>query len=668
MDILKYYKELFYETNELNVEFSAYPLLQVSPNFSFENENYSQKKAKELLEKANRETNENIKLNLLKECLLYDNTNEKIILENLKYQKDETEKKLILKKYGYYLSEANYKIFFNKEKKDVVELFKKLFNLFETFKTKSLSDINKILVFVEEFCLIKKQNTFVDEINIKEELLNYFIYLVKKITYLIYSIKYEIYERKVSFEEKLKKIFSVEEQQYINKLIELAKEKIGTDTQKLEKMKNDLMFVNFKLFTQTFPSISSLIEPIKEEINFCLDNLNDSNLYIFICINELILNYLNGYSNLKNKECIEKIKDHISNRNKGYEQNIKNYIQIYNNKSNFTKIEIDKDNINNLVFKNKIEFDENLEEKRILNKAYIYDWKKIINDSLMYSLNLNIPLEYQFLNFIKIEYMNEFNFIKYTYGFIEELLLTISKSNTIITLLNEIYHGYEKIFNEKSNFLSDLIKKILSRCFNFCIFSNKVGCAYTEIKRIFFYLINTFNNNLDPKYELKKFLIVNLGIFIYIFHHEFFGNFLLHYLNILTTNKYNSPFSKIQNKKESGRFIEVKLFGKKMETLKLYQLLYIIDIDNYKKDYKTFNLDFQNINKFDISENLYNMFKKYFEKELIFNNDEKVEFFNLFDNNFGKNNDNLVIMAPEFNNCLPFDNIDFLYYLSFLKK
>ena len=105
-----------------------------------------------------------------------------------------------------------------------------------------------------------------------------------------------------------------------------------------------------------------------------------------------------------------------------------------------------------------------------------------------------------------------------------------------------------------------------------------------------------------------------------------------------------------------------------METLKLYQLLYIIDIDNYKKDYKRFNLDFQNINKFDISENLYNIFKKYFGIELIFNNDEKVEFFNLFDNNFGKNNDNLVIMAPEFNNCLPFDNIDFLYYLSFLKK
>ena len=62
------------------------------------------------------------------------------------------------------------------------------------------------------------------------------------------------------------------------------------------------------------------------------------------------------------------------------------------------------------------------------------------------------------------------------------------------------------------------------------------------------------------------------------------------------------------------------------------------------------------------------MFKKYFGIELIFNNDEKVEFFNLFDNNFGKNNDNLVIMAPEFKNCLPFDNIYFLDYLSFLKK
>ena len=174
----------------------------------------------------------------------------------------------------------------------------------------------------------------------------------------------------------------------------------------------------------------------------------------------------------------------------------------------------------------------------------------------------------------------------------------------------------------------------------------------------------TFNHNLYPKYDLKKFLIVNLGIFIYIFHHEFFGHYLLHYLEILTKNKYNSPFSNVKNKKESGRFIEIKLFGKRMNTLNLIQLLYILDIDNYKKDYKAFHLDFQNANKFDISENLYNMFKSHFGIELLFNNDEIFETFKFLDKNFGKNDNDLLIMTPTFNDCLPFDNIEFLYFLS----
>ena len=669
-DDLKIYEELFNEINEINVEFTAHHALKVNQNFSFEDENFSSKKAKELLEKARKETNENIKLNLLKECLIYNNTDEEAILEILKFQKEEKEKKLILKKYGYYLSGDNFKIYFNKEKKGVIELFKELFNLFEVFKKGYLSDINRILAFVEEFCLIKLQNVFIDESNIKEELFFHFVLLVKKIANSILSIKLEVYEKKVSFEEKLEKYFSTSEQEYINKLIELAKAKLGGEINKLIDIKNDLMFINFKLFTQTFSSISKLIKLVKDEIYFCLDNLNNSNLYIFICIQELILNLLKGYSNLKNEEFIEKIKNHISNRNKDYNTNIKNYIEIYNNKSTYIKIEEDKDNINNLIFKREINFyfAEKIEETKVLNNAYIYDWEKIINNNSMDELDFNIPFEYQFLNFIKIEYINEFNFIKYAYGFIEELLFKISKSETIITLLNEIYPGYEKIFNEKSDFICNLIKKVLSRCYYFCIFSDKVSNEFTQIKRIYFYLIYTHNKDLDPKYELKKFLMVNLGLFIYIFHHEFFGHYLPHYLNILTTNKYNSPFSKVENKKESGRFIEIKLFGKSMNTLTLFQLLYILDIDNYGKDYRAFNSNFQNINKFDISENLFNMFKKHFGIELIFRENEKAESFYLFDKNIGKGNDTLLIMTPSFNDCLPYDNIDFLYDLSLLEK
>ncbi len=282
--ILNNYEELLNEIDKTDEEFTSNNLIKINQNFNFEDENYPQKKAKEILEQAQKETNENIKLNLLKECLLYNNTNEDAILEFLKIQKEETEKKLILKKYGYYLSETNYKIYFNKDKKDVIELYKELFNLFEKFREGKLSDINNILSFVEEFCLIKKQNIFINELNIKEELFFHFLFLVKQITKLILSIKIKIYNKKLSFEEKLKKYFSTSEKQYINQLIELSKTKLGSEINKLTDIKNDLMFINFKLFTQSFTAIATLMKFIKDEIKFCLDNLNNSNLYIFICI------------------------------------------------------------------------------------------------------------------------------------------------------------------------------------------------------------------------------------------------------------------------------------------------------------------------------------------------------------------------------------------------
>ena len=661
---LKNTNELFYESNKLDKEFSAHPHLKVDSNFSFSDENYPKKKAKELLKKAQKETDDNIKLNYLEECLLYNNTDEEVILELLNTKKDENEKKLILKKFGYYLTESNFKTYFNKPKKGVIELFKELFDLLENFRTQNLPNINKIFFFVEEFSLTKPQNIFLNELDVKEELSLYFITLSKMIAKLISSIKLRLNDNSMSFDDKLKKYFSTQEQKTINKLIELSKTKEGIEKHNFEDIKKILMFVNCQLFTQIFPSISNLIKSLKDEIKYCLDNLDNSNLYIFICIKELILNLLKGYNNLKNKEFISKIKNHFNFRNNDYYNNIYNYIKQYNSKSDLIKIEVDKENKNNLIFKKKIkvEFIPSLEETIILDNGYIYDWEKIINDDFILSLNFKSPLKYQLLNYIKIEYINEFNFIKYTYGFIEEFLLKISKSNTIISLLKEIYPGCEEIFNEKSSFISNLIKKVLSRCFYFCINSYRVGCTETQIKRIYFYLTYTINNDLDPVYDLKKFLIVNLGLFIYIFHHEFFGHYLLHYLKILTTNKYNSPFSKIENKEESGRFIEIKLFGKRMNTLNLFQILYILDIDNYKKNYKEFSLDFQKIDKFNISENFFNMFKKHFEIELILDKYEKIESYTVTDYNIGNNN-NLLIITPTFNDCLPFDEDELLYNL-----
>lgn len=121
--------------------------------------------------------------------IVYNNNDEDVILDILKIQKNEKEKELFLQKYGYYLSESYYKIYFNKPKKNVLELFKELFNLFENLGKAFVSYIGKISLFVEEFCYLKEQNIFTNELNIYEELFFYFLTIIKNIAVIIHSKK-----------------------------------------------------------------------------------------------------------------------------------------------------------------------------------------------------------------------------------------------------------------------------------------------------------------------------------------------------------------------------------------------------------------------------------------------------------------------------------------------
>ena len=54
------------------------------------------------------------------------------------------------------------------------------------------------------------------------------------------------------------------------------------------------------------------------------------------------------------------------------------------------------------------------------------------------------------------------------------------------------------------------------------------------------------------------------------------------------------------------------------------------------------------------------MFKKHFEIELILDKYEKIESYTVTDNNIGNNN-NLLILTPIFNDCLPFDDSELFY-------
>ena len=657
----------FYESSDMKKEFIAYPKLNVHPNFNFENENYSSDKAIELFEQAKKENFLQQKISLLHEALNYNNSNSDIIFELLKLETEQNKKNDILRKYGYYLSEYNYKLYFNKDKKSSIELMKELFCILEKYDKKNiLNSVENIWNFVEEYSLIKIKNTFINEYNKEEELLVYFLLLTKQIIILIYSKKYIVYfDDKLSYDDKLKKYFTESEQDYIKILIDSYEKNPNTNKDDLEKIKKDLMYNNFKCFNFNFPFIGELIKELKEEITFCLDNLNDSNFYIIACFNELINNLLFDYNNEKNEKLIRKIKK----VNKNLILNKNDIINKFNSRSKTFILKEDKDNSNNLILinENGYNFLDEKNNSKTLENAFIYDWEEIIENASRLFINFGIPLEYQLLNYIRIEDMNEYNFIKYSIGFIEELTTKISKSNTIISLLNYLYPGCEIIFNEKSSFLPNLIKKILNFSYCFNLYSYKAANSYNPIKKIYFFLFNRFNKNLYSEQDFIYYLVANLGVFIYIFHHEFFGHYILHYLNLLTRNKYSSPFSIIEKGEESGKFIESKLFGKRMQNLSLSQLLYILDIDNYKYDFNNFSLNFQKSENFFISQNLSDMFEKHFGFKLNLKGNEAFDPITLFGHNI-LSNENITITDSSFNNCVPLKHIDIIYNLEKIQK
>ena len=102
--------------------------------------------------------------------------------------------------------------------------------------------------------------------------------------------------------------------------------------------------------------------------------------------------------------------------------------------------------------------------------------------------------------------------------------------------------------------------------------------------------------------------------------------------------------------------------------MSLSQLLFILDIDNYKYDFNIFRLNFQKCdNSISVSEELCDMFKRNFGFKLVFSKNENMKPINLFEHAILSNED-FFIVNSSFNNCVPSNHIDFIYNLEKLKK
>ena len=123
------------------------------------------------------------------------------------------------------------------------------------------------------------------------------------------------------------------------------------------------------------------------------------------------------------------------------------------------------------------------------------------------------------------------------------------------------------------------------------------------------------------------------------------------YIRLLKIN-YLSPRSPISEKNESGEYIESLLFGKRIFNFTFIQLLYILDVENYKVDYKTFKNNFLNISNYNPSETCREMLR---ENNINLNafdlkNKKNMIISNLFNENNMMNN--IIAELPLLNDCV----------------
>ena len=599
------------------------------------------------------------KYELYLKALKYNNTNEKALLKILEISEPK-EKDLFLKKYSLFLSEQNYYLYFNEKKKSSVELLKNLFELLKKYENKIIS-AESIWKFVDKFSLSEFRNTF--STNINDELLLLFLDLTKRIRRIMFFCRKLIYNDKMTFEDKLNQYFNEEEKRDILHHIIIALPNVEDNLK--EQAKCNILLLHHSFFHRGFPGVAEFINDIENELLYCLDDFNDINFYILIYIIEIIINLLYGHDNSKNDKVIKKIKKYVQLRKKSeISEDQSEEIKIAKRKSIIYDQKNDK-----LIFKiyQSLEYTNINEQIKTVENAHIYDLELIKN--IIY-FNFEVPLEFQLLDYVKIEYMNDYNYIQYSKQFLSEFIEKMLKSKTIISLLNKIFPGCEKygIFNESSNFLENLSKEVLDRYYFIELFLGKGGATYPEIKRIYYYTFNRYNKALETRKDFIIYLLQNLGCFIYIFQHEFLGHYLLHYLEIITKNEFKSPFYEIVHKVESGTFIEQLLYNKRVRLFNFSQILFILDIKNYDKDYKNFCNEFKNKNNNYISEEFREMIKKHFNFELTSDDCNFQDLTNLVGTNVSGDLDEIYVQNSTFESCISSNYVDFQYLLKMAEK
>ena len=570
------------------------------------------------------------KYEMLKSAIFYDNTNEQILEEYLKTEKiyniEEYNKNLLI--YYYNISPNRYLNITGEQKKNSSkDLLLEAFDILKNYKIgneieEEFIEKNKINKYFYEIKSRKPSLTAnsIFSIDTNKELALYEAYmtLFSEINNKISSLWTIITDKGRTYESKLKKICQDDEFDNINHLI------------KVNKI-NEYIAILFRsrFFKNVLVYVKDYVTELEDVIKKCLelkDIKKDVYMLLFIIIE------------------IKMIITHDAMPN--YTDKIKNYITkfINNNESN-------------------TELSKYLLGVKNIDKYYINE----ISDEmkkLKYSKKLNELMLYKF---IKLEYFNNNNIIQRLMPFITKFNEKISKSKTIIEALYELYPIFKNNKLFESDFIVDLFKIAIKKCYFFPFRGIKGAISLSKSGTLLFFIPNKTKideSNLDVYFDRTIYLIGNLGVFIYIEFHEILGHFLRIILSNIMDYNFLSPRQPETGNKESGECIEFLLFGKRVPNFSVKQLIYLLDFNNYNKSLNTFKREFTQVDNCDIcpSNEFIEMLREInikLDNDLI-NSDGKAE---LFKENYIS--ENYLIEAPNLYNCN--DNYELFYSEDFEK-
>ena len=501
----------------------------------------------------------------LEEAISNDNTNENILKEYLILLKgnDQEKYEIKLKLYYYHISPKSYmEISGIKKKLSSIDLLIEILNQFKSFEAfEDLGQECKLKYdFTRYFYFTKNKNislstnsTFTVKSNLELCLFELCSSLYREVNRKIDKIWKICADKQKTFQEKATLVLTIEDFEVVKNLKDKMDDSI-------------LLFFKSQLYSEIFPDIKKYISELDEIIKKCLefkDIETDFYILLFIIYN---IKYTISYNENFTKY-IDKIKEY---KNDNINNNNKNGFQINN-----------KDAIIN--------------EKIVIKDYYKYDMKSILAYLKKHNNKWN---NFALTKFIKLQYFNSNNYIIIMKEFIDSFNNNISSSKTIATLLYELYPELKdkKLF--ESSFIEEIFKMALNNCYYYPFKGNIGAVTFDESGTILFFIPNRTNLKMYELNLLPKkatYMIINLGVFIYLEFHEILGHFLRIILSKIIDYKYISPHSNISEKNEFGECIEYYLFGKRFLNFTIKQLIYLLDFNNYKKHYLEFRKEFLNI-------------------------------------------------------------------------